>query len=340
MAEIKFDLSTLGLGENTYYVTVKARAEGYADSEPSNSVTYVVAAPDEPVTPEETYTISGTWYLTGLTSNDQESVTYDVAFTSNGTQYSSITIGDGAIKYDSVTVYEDTYAASGGMPSNWIDEAYLEITFDGEQTVSKDCYEWFTSHGIKETLKGYWRISEPSSEGGTGVAISSNEHLAVNFRTPLIGTGTDTYDRLRINYNNGWNLYYGSEVAEAEYDANRTPKWIDENYRLIEITSRIIDVENADDYEKRGQDLLSYLEAFGVKLIPFTIDDTTYYAEEGMTWNDWVVSEYNTGDWYTEGTVVNGTINDTFYQIEDVVSNDLIISHQAYSATHAVGSDD
>ena len=30
-------------------------------------------------------------------------------------------------------------------------------------------------------------------------------------------------------------------------------------------------------------------------LITFTIDGTEYQAEEGMTWEEWVASEYNTG---------------------------------------------
>lgn len=32
--------------------------------------------------------------------------------------------------------------------------------------------------------------------------------------------------------------------------------------------------------------------------ITFTIGGTTYYAEEGMTWGEWVDSEYNTGGFY------------------------------------------
>lgn len=33
----------------------------------------------------------------------------------------------------------------------------------------------------------------------------------------------------------------------------------------------------------------------GNKLITFTIDGTTYQAIDGMTWGEWVNSEYNTG---------------------------------------------
>lgn len=43
-------------------------------------------------------------------------------------------------------------------------------------------------------------------------------------------------------------------------------------------------------------------ELIGVTLITFTIDGTEYQAEEGMTWVEWCVSEYNIGDeWHTAG---------------------------------------
>ena len=35
------------------------------------------------------------------------------------------------------------------------------------------------------------------------------------------------------------------------------------------------------------------LEELHVTLITFTVEDKTYQAEEGMTWADWIASEYN-----------------------------------------------
>ena len=32
---------------------------------------------------------------------------------------------------------------------------------------------------------------------------------------------------------------------------------------------------------------------FGISLISFTIENTSYQAEEGMTWTEWIESEYN-----------------------------------------------
>ena len=61
-------------------------------------------------------------------------------------------------------------------------------------------------------------------------------------------------------------------------------------------------------------------------LISFTVSEnstiTTYYAEEGMTWLDWVYSDYNTDNFTMPefGVCVNGYgITDTYYT--DVIEN-------------------
>jgi hypothetical protein len=45
---------------------------------------------------------------------------------------------------------------------------------------------------------------------------------------------------------------------------------------------------------------LYVVEEDGVALISFTIEGTTYQAEDGMTWEEWVESEYNTGEYTTK----------------------------------------
>ena len=48
-----------------------------------------------------------------------------------------------------------------------------------------------------------------------------------------------------------------------------------------------------------GWTVLNDGEENGPNLITFTIDGTKYQAEEGMTWEEWVNSEYNTRPFYT-----------------------------------------
>lgn len=51
------------------------------------------------------------------------------------------------------------------------------------------------------------------------------------------------------------------------------------------------------------------IEALGiVSLISFTIDGTEYQAEEGMTWGEWVESEYNTDGCYVGSVPVLGDV--------------------------------
>ncbi len=49
-----------------------------------------------------------------------------------------------------------------------------------------------------------------------------------------------------------------------------------------------------------------------VKIINFTVDVTTYQAEEGMTWGEWVNSSYNTGGFYI---AVNYIMASSYYYV-------------------------
>ena len=69
-------------------------------------------------------------------------------------------------------------------------------------------------------------------------------------------------------------------------------------------------------------------------LITFTIDGTEYQAEEGMTWAEWVESEYNTvgavlipdvGDNYFAGIgskVIGTSQNDIEFYTNEIIANE------------------
>ena len=79
-----------------------------------------------------------------------------------------------------------------------------------------------------------------------------------------------------------------------------------------------------------------YAAAGSVTLITFTINGTSYQAEEGMTWGDWVNSIYNTNNEFElrpdlDVYVVVKT-TDAHYRIclnnyTDVHSTDKVLSH-------------
>ena len=73
-----------------------------------------------------------------------------------------------------------------------------------------------------------------------------------------------------------------------------------------------------------------------IGLITFNINNILYYAENGMTWGQWVSSAYNTSDLDTfcvdgTGPIVYGkyVLYDSSYT--EVLSDDLIIADAIYS---------
>ena len=135
-----FDLTTLNLSAGTHEIIVKARASGYADSEPSNAVSYVVEA-------EETYTVSGFCTLKSTLSG---SVTkQQVSFASYGVSFTAIKFEGGetdSLYYygsgnEMLVVYEE---------GEWVDDAYRTITFDGAQEVSKAFHDWLDANDSKK----------------------------------------------------------------------------------------------------------------------------------------------------------------------------------------------
>lgn len=72
------------------------------------------------------------------------------------------------------------------------------------------------------------------------------------------------------------------------------------------------------------------------ELITFTIGNVQYQAEEGMTWGDWVNSDYNTGYWCAgDYTIYAGNA-----VISNVQPSDIIISKTYTTYAGQGGSND
>jgi hypothetical protein len=90
-----------------------------------------------------------------------------------------------------------------------------------------------------------------------------------------------------------------------------------------------------------GEEILewdgSYTIGGGVELISFTIEGVNYQAEDGMTWAEWIESEYNTGSITTDGgsIVILATSSTTGYMIEStngtVYTYNVIVVDTAYT---------
>lgn len=93
------------------------------------------------------------------------------------------------------------------------------------------------------------------------------------------------------------------------------------------------EVENATSYEIYADNTLIGNVA-AVTLISFTIAGTTYQAEEGMTWQQWVVSSYNTGGFY----VTAGNTRVIFSNGADYVSSEGFAGDYANNTSQIVAN--
>ena len=92
------------------------------------------------------------------------------------------------------------------------------------------------------------------------------------------------------------NSYYGSGVWVIKSDGTLVTLMIDYVYT---------------DYEYGIRPVITISkEALNKRFIEFTIDGVWYAAEEGMTWSEWVNSDYNTGGFLVTGNdlVLKGTM--------------------------------
>lgn len=134
-----FDLSAFGLSAGTHEITIRARGVNYNESPDGSIFTYVSG--------EETVQISGSWKFEGDYNpvlDSPNSVKFNVNFISNGSSFSSMTVGAGEAFYGDTLVCEYYHGENV-----WTNEAYRTITFNGVQNVSKEFYNWLLRNAVK-----------------------------------------------------------------------------------------------------------------------------------------------------------------------------------------------
>lgn len=126
-------------------------------------------------------------------------------------------------------------------------------------------------------------------------------------------------------------INYGLTGRKTLYSSG---SWQDESYKTITITSKLSEVTNGDT-------LLAWLQSNATKqgastptLISFSIDGTSYQAEEGMTWEQWVASSYNTGGFY----VTAGNTRVIFSNGADYVSSEGFAGDYANNTSQIVAN--
>ena len=75
---------------------------------------------------------------------------------------------------------------------------------------------------------------------------------------------------------------------------------------------------------------LTYTVELDDNPITFEVLGMENQAEKGMTWADWVESDYNTIGWYVDDSFGQQTITDGFYTVMEVVPIDIIEAGRKY----------
>lgn len=183
---------------------------------------------------------------------------------------------------------------------------------------------------VEDELQGTWVLNDTLD-----IEDWTEEIYVVNF----VSNSTN-YGKLWVGFYSDAEVdYVRYSVADASFgqsvEVYEDTSWNNNAYKTINITSKLSEVEN-------GEALLTWLKANATKqtttqtLITFTIGSTTYQAEDGMTWAEWVNSEYNTGGYHMEGNSIYTNYNSIIYYQPyqaaniTVYSSDIILANGKY----------
>ena len=117
-------------------------------------------------------------------------------------------------------------------------------------------------------------------------------------------------------YNETISMMLETASGSGEYEKTTTSEWPTEGYIFNEELSRCEngstlswDAENNKVVMSGNTSDKCYVYFDKVNIITFTINDTEYKAIEGMTWGEWINSEYNIEEKYgLECEKINGNV--------------------------------
>lgn len=249
----------------------------------------------------------------------------------------------------------DSVASSGGrvwkkLSAESAEDVTLEGTWVFNSLLDYDdvATTWYVDgyfYGIDETgATHYYPLKRIRLNTGQGVFGTWNRLQFYN-NSKLVGGEKYCYttNYLAGDGSNYWESYVILRNDENTGGTELASRNVldDAVFRNVIITSKLSEVTNGDT-------LLTWLNANATKqstnnLITFTIDGTSYQAEDGMTWYEWCVSEYNTGGyrcagpngsnkvfWGNGSMCVYLTGTDYVYDINNIIDNGTYI-HKAFS---------
>lgn len=316
-----------------------------------------------------TGTIAGVWTLndtlTGPIPDQDEYEIFPVSFKVGSRIFEGIShqdppAVDGKLFFDDIPVYN--FATS-----KWIvDDVYRTINFGFFATQKKySFWEWLVSNATRhESVSGMWRINDTlNGTGIDGVEISAYvghiydeatvDTTVVYFHadryTATVSDVVETFHDRRINFGKDPQSVSPEFYAWFfENATNGTP--IKGNWRFNETllvpTSGSIEQKFKFYGYAFGRGMFGKAASMKIESVSyisdvsFTINGVTYAAEEGMTWAEWLASEYNVDGYHIDdsGTISPAEIEDRVvdYAGNVILSDALIRPDGAYKIEEEV----
>ena len=143
-------------------------------------------------------------------------------------------------------------------------------------------------------------------------------------------------------YNETISMMLETASGSGEYEKTTASEWPTDGYifntELSKCENGSIlswDVENNKVVMSGNTSDKCYVYFDKVNIITFTINGTEYNAIEGMTWGEWINSDYNVEDAYrlsSDGYVIFKRTDGTFYYFDSFIPKDeLIIENGKYT---------
>lgn len=223
---------------------------------------------------------------------------------------------------------------------------YLTETFDEDTKVIDGAVDYLISHSYTITLYAKWgpngyTLTYNNKYGTTPNPVTTSDESYTSSTLPTLSFSYATFVGwyTTATFDEGTMLSVGDTINA---DITLYAKWepterhrvnaadiytLAETIRALEGSTAAIKVE----------DMAAKIRALGgVDEITFTIDGTSYTAEEGMTWEEWVESEYNTIDAYLIGDEIKTVYTYSGDRLIDVNggsirSTDIIVADYNYN---------
>lgn len=201
--------------------------------------------------------------------------------------------------------HSKTNSIAYSLPSEITNDSSITLTFNsGTDATNTSLISWLKTNGeltshqtqeepADETIVGTWKLDKVMTD-------YSVFNISVKFKAYIPVYENDVFNGL-VTVNSSDDGYAGYGLISGDSTQYSLFYYGDMNAPNFSIEI-LEDVADANDRNT----LLNWLKANATKqstptltLISFTIDGTTYQAEEGMTWLQWLETDYNTAN-YTQ----------------------------------------